>query len=116
MATTKEDAENFLCRFKEKKKVFDIAFDRKTKNIQGYLDLDITPAAREIYIEKLTADEYSSGPNEDTHTPGSPDYWVFGSIIKNKEVYIKLTMGQENNRVVCMSFHIAEGPMSYPFK
>jgi hypothetical protein len=42
--------------------------------------------------------------------------WVFGKQLKNKEVYIKVSMGRENNGAVCISFHIAEHPMNYPLK
>ena len=44
-------------------------------------------------------------------------YWVFGKQIDGVEVYIKLKIaglaGAE--RAVCLSFHKAERPLSYPF-
>lgn len=116
MATTQEEAEHFLREFKEKKKVFDIAFLDRAKNVQGYLDLEITPVEREKYIDNLKSDDYSEGPNKDNYKPGASPYWVFGILVKKKEVYIKLSKGTEGNRVLCMSFHIAEHPMTYPFK
>lgn len=45
-----------------------------------------------------------------------PDYWEFGKKVNDKEVYIKINMGNTNNPVICMSFHIAEHKISYPFK
>jgi len=42
--------------------------------------------------------------------------WVFGTMIKGKEVYIKVSMGVENSQAVCISFHVAEFEMSYPLK
>jgi hypothetical protein len=42
--------------------------------------------------------------------------WVFGKQVKKKEVYIKVSMGIENTGAVCISFHIAEHPIKYPFK
>lgn len=42
--------------------------------------------------------------------------WVFGIILKEKEIYIKVSMGVENTQAVCISFHVAEFKMSFPFK
>jgi hypothetical protein len=42
--------------------------------------------------------------------------WVFGKLVNRKEVYIKISLGNENSGVVCISFHIAEYPMAYPYK
>jgi hypothetical protein len=63
----------------------------------------------------LTHENYSSGPNKDTYDASKPDYFEFGLIIKGKEVYIKLSPGLENKPVDCMSFHVAEYKMNYPF-
>ena len=35
---------------------------------------------------------------------------------KEREVYIKITLGYENGQTICISFHIAEHPLNYPFK
>jgi hypothetical protein len=44
------------------------------------------------------------------------DMWVFGKIVKEKEIYIKITMGFSGAKVICISFHFAEHPMKYPQK
>ena len=41
---------------------------------------------------------------------------IFGKLFKNSEVYIKISMGNENNKAICISFHCAERPMNYPLK
>ena len=41
--------------------------------------------------------------------------WIFGKRIEGKEVYIKITLGGYNKETFCISFHIAEHKMSYPF-
>lgn len=33
-----------------------------------------------------------------------------------REVYIKITLGYENGQTICISFHISEKPLIYPFK
>ena len=40
----------------------------------------------------------------------------FALQMKGHGVYIKITFGQPNNSTICISFHIAEHPMKYPFK
>jgi len=42
--------------------------------------------------------------------------WVFGKTVKNKEIYIKISLGKENTNAICISFHIAEYDLTYPFK
>ncbi len=42
--------------------------------------------------------------------------WVFGKDIKGREVYIKISLGLENCQTICISFHLAEHNMQYPFK
>ena len=59
--------------------------------------------------------DYSQGPIPDK-LQGGADLWVFGKIVKGKEIYIKITMGIKGAQVICISFHIAEHRMSYPHK
>lgn len=33
-----------------------------------------------------------------------------------REVYIKITLGYENGQTICISFHISEKPLIYPYK
>jgi hypothetical protein len=42
--------------------------------------------------------------------------WVFGKEVRGKEIYIKMSMGNENNPAICISFHIAEFSINYPYK
>jgi len=44
------------------------------------------------------------------------DMWVFGKDVKGQEVYIKISLGQKNSQTICISFHISEYKMKYPFK
>ena len=115
MATIQE-VETFLKEFKVKMKIFEILFrDQRKKNTQALLSLEITPIARKAIIESLVANEYSEGPLDD-NLYGIASMWVFGKKVKKVEVYIKISMGQPNNKVLCISFHDAEHLMNYPFK
>ena len=115
MATIQE-IDTFLKEFKFKMKIFNILFrDERKKNTQALLSLEITQIARKEIIENLTTAEYSEGPLDD-NLYGISSMWVFGKKIKKIEIYIKLSMGQPNNKVLCISFHDAEHPMNYPLK
>ncbi|MBI9068462.1 MAG: toxin [Salinivirgaceae bacterium] len=112
----KSEIEQFLKEFKQKLKVFRIIYsDNRRKNSQALLDLEISPAKRRAFIEKIEVKDYSQGPLDD-NLYGIASMWVFGKIVKSNEVYIKISMGQPNSEVICISFHISEHPMKYPFK
>jgi hypothetical protein len=113
--TTITDVEKFLEEFKTKLKVFRIIYEHREKNKQALLDLEITPMQRTQFIEKLKVENYYAGPKTDTNDLGSSDYWEFGTIIKKQDVYIKIKMGKVNNPVICISFHLAESKITYPF-
>ena len=85
------------------------------KNAQTLLDLEITPASREKIIKDLDVKDYSEGPIDDLLNKGAP-MWVFGKKVKGEEIYIKITMGITGAKTICISFHIAEHEMKYPFK
>jgi len=113
---SKQEVETYLKELKVKIKIFGMLFlDGRGKNQQTLHDLEISPAKRKEIIGSLKAEDYSQGPlDEKMH--GILPMWVFGKQVKKKEVYIKVSMGIENNRAVCISFHIAENPLNYPFK
>ena len=116
LMATKEQVEDFLKRLKEKIKVFDIIFrDDRGKNLQTLATLEITPTYRKQVILNIEPEDYSEGPIVDTLNKMG-EMWVFGKDVKGQEVYIKITLGQPNNSTICISFHIAEHPMSYQFK
>lgn len=96
--------------------IFGILFlDDRGKNQQMLHDLEISPDRRKEIIHGLKVNDYSAGPLEEKMR-GILPMWVFGQEVKKKKVYIKLSMGRENNSAVCISFHIAEHQMTYPFK
>ncbi|QSE96502.1 hypothetical protein [Fulvivirga lutea] len=113
---TKSEVEQFLKEFKEKLKLTKVYFrDDRGKNAQTLADLEIRPIDREKTLLELEFEDYAEGPLEDTLYNKS-DMWVFGKEIKDKEIYIKISIGFGEGGVICISFHIAERPMNYPFK
>jgi len=113
---TESEVELFLRDFKDKLKVWSILYrDDRGKNAQALADLEIRPVERTKVIEGLTVLDYCEGPVEEKLYNGS-EMWVFGKAVKKTEVYIKITLGFPGGSVLCISFHIAEHQMNYPFK
>ena len=116
LMATREQVEAFLVRLKEKIQVFDIVFrDDRGTNLQTLATLEIAPIYRKQVILNIDPEDYSEGPIVDTLNKMG-EMWVFGKDVKGHEVYIKITLGFPNNSTICISFHLAEHPMNYPFK
>ncbi|MBP1675866.1 MAG: hypothetical protein H6Q20_425 [Bacteroidetes bacterium] len=111
-----EDVQRFLDDFHLKTKIFDIVFiDSRHKNLKSLLALEISASRRKEIIAGLRAGDYSEGPLPDTLHHIS-EMWVFGKKIKKQEIYIKISMGRPGSNTICISFHIAEKSMKFPFK
>ncbi|MDP2176243.1 MAG: toxin [Bacteroidota bacterium] len=114
--STEEEVLSFLNDFKEKMKLWDVLFrDERGKNLQALVDLELRPIDRKAILETLEPKDYSEGPIEEK-LYGGADMWVFGKIVKKKEVYIKITMGAMGYSVICISFHLAQHKIQYTFK
>lgn len=112
---SKQEVEKYLKELMVKMEIFGILFlDDRGKNQQTLHDLEISPTKRKEIISSLKVEDYQ-GPLDEKLRDILP-MWVFGKQVKKKEVYIKVSMGNENNGAVCISFHIAEYPMNYPLK
>ena len=87
------------------------------KNRDTLVKLGLTYRNREEEIHSLSLENYSSGPDKDTLHNGY--YWVFGKLLGESEIYIKLKIveyGNGNECAFCYSFHISEAPLKYPFR
>lgn len=114
--STETEVASFLKDFKEKMKIWDVLFrDERGKNAQALVDLELRPIDRKAILESLETKDYSEGPLEEK-LYGGAYMWVFGKTIKNKEVYIKVTLGAVGSNVICISFHLAQHKMYYPLK
>ena len=107
----------FLSKFHEYMKIWDVIFlDERGKNFKSIAALEISPRQRLEVLAKLSVEDYSEGPLAEL-VHGWTDMWVFGKVVKSVEIYIKITLGlKEKPKCICISFHPAERPMSYPFK
>jgi hypothetical protein len=91
--------------------------DNHLKNRDTLLKLGLTYKNRNEEIFNLSLENYSSGPSMDALHKGY--YWVFGKLIGDDEIYIKLKIvecGNGDEYALCYSFHISEAPLKYPFR
>jgi hypothetical protein len=83
-------------------------------NRDALLEIGLTAKQREESILDLSTMDYCSGPHTDNLAPGI--FWIFGKLINDIEVYIKIKIAGEpgEERALCLSFHKAEKPLDYP--
>ena len=113
--TKQDEVVYFLQEFKAKMAIWPILFrDDRGKNMATLSVLEITPLYREKVLSESETKDFSEGPLPEL-LHGGADMWVFGKEIKKQEVYIKISLGKSTN-AICISFHLAEHKMKYPFK
>ena len=115
---TEREVEDFLREFLFKLDFWGLLIrtDRTDpKNSNTMLALGIRLIHVKEILKELTPEDYSRGPVSDTLYRGS-DMWVFGKMVKEREIYIKVQMGPPNGETVCISFHFSDNRMNYPFK
>jgi len=113
---TKDEVRAFLEGFKQKIDIHPegVIYLHRDKNFQTLADLDIRPIDRTACLKNLRVEDYYRGPTIDNEARS--DYWEFGIVVKGQEVYVKIRMGNVGKPVICISFHLAERTITYPFK
>jgi len=88
----------------------------RQKNQESLVKLGLTKRNCIDEILGLSLSDYCRGPEPDTDRPG--EIWEFGKVILGKEVYIKLKIADTGKGKIakCISFHLAEFPICFPFK
>lgn len=109
----KNYVKSFLVEFKATMSAFGIIYADRDKNTQTLADLEITAKFRDTVLAELAFEDYCQGPLTNDQFGTSP-MWVFGVSVKTQEVYIKITVLPTKS--FCISFHISEYPLEYPFK
>jgi len=114
--TKRADIEQFLKEFKAVWKGLVIP---RPENDKTLLELGLTPYHRANEIRKLTYKIFFRGPTPE-HSGNQREWWEFGMIVKGKEIYIKLqtykTKTENKKKGKCLSFHISDRPIKYPFQ
>lgn len=113
---TKEEIEHFLRDFKYKLGFWGLFIrSDRDKNFKTLTALEFRVDDVKKELNELGVTHYSEGPVKETLYNGA-DMWVFGKLIQSKEVYIKISMGQPSDKVICISFHFSDYSMTYPYK
>jgi len=113
---TREEVASFLKEFKETAVRYGgVFFVSRREYDETRKELEINKLGVEHEIYNLTTNHYSSGPDPDYGEPG--EVWVFGKEIRGREVYIKLKVSAADIGKIakCLSFHIADRPIKYPY-
>lgn len=92
-----------------------ILYAGRDKNWDTLVKLGITTAIRDEIVLGLSFRNYVSGPLKD-RDGRSGEFWVFGTLEDSKEIYIKLKVyvDRAGKKAFCLSFHLAEHPLSFP--
>ena len=78
------------------------------KDVKKFLD-DL-----KAIINNVSIDSNDDLIDKDDDKP--PLLFVFGKDINNRQVYIKLKIkGENNRRILCLSFHYAKHKMKFPY-
>lgn len=113
--TEENQINNFLEKLRIKLNIYGFRFSReRNENRETMKELSLSRVSMKEILCELTIDNYSEGPVTDEEEGDT--YYVFGIEIDNKEIYIKLNSGKENDQVICYSFHFAKFKMKYPKK
>ena len=112
MIKTKQEVEQFLNQFNIKFDIWGIFYLDRDKNAEALKALGITPKARDEIVRQLSSDDYVETLPADFFN----EMWVFGRDMDGTELYIKIALGQPNDKTICISFHVAEHPIKYANK
>ena len=88
----------------------------RRRNTSAMAELELTMEDVRNEILTLSVTDYCNGPLLDPKIRG--DIWIFGKIIREREIYIKLKLWGDKYGYALrvLSFHPAEKPLSYPFR
>ncbi len=96
-------------------------FEWTEKNKQTLISLGYTERNVLDEILELSEEDFVEGPLIDLDGYKG-EFWVFGRIIQNREIYIKLKVkdlnaeGDKQLTTLCISFHFSEKSLTYLYK
>lgn len=105
----------FLLECKEHIEHDRFEFVERRKCMQTLIGLEMTIEDAETVILSLQPPHYVKGPEIDRDSTKTGDIYVFGSDRDRVELYIKLKCDVTRG-CVCISFHRAEWPLTYPYR
>lgn len=114
---SKEQVEEFLAKVVASIESGYFYYVNRPKNHQTGAELDVSQTAVVDFVQNLTYLNYYKGPRKSRQSIYGTIY-EFGTAIDEIEVYIKLELVERFGTMMCncISFHIPEQPIEYPFK
>lgn len=110
---TKAEVEKFLKEFFPKVKVFGLIFLNRDKNIETLRILGMSTTTRKEIIDGIKAEDYIETIRD---LASFGDMYVFGKDYDGHDLYIKISISSKNKSAICVSFHLAERKLIYPYK
>lgn len=112
--TSFSEVQKFLKEFQLRLPKIELLFqDTNGSSSQLLTKLEITYSTRKDIIMSLSPLDFCEGPNADGLL-GIAKKFVFGKNIKSKVV--KISIGNVNENLACVSIYEAQQPLNYPFK
>lgn len=113
-----EDIKEFLNEAKSLMKSGSFDFVPRKKNMDSIKTTSLRIRHVKEIILDLNYKNYYRGPDDDIGSNRQGVVWEFGYEIDGINFYIKLKTEKRGEKecLVCLSFHIAEQPLYYPYK
>lgn len=94
----------------------DFRFEERPQNMATLAKIGITKSDAKSRVMALTVEDFSAGPKVRDDGRGDQESWEFGIHVNGTLVYVKLSLPDNPERCVCVSFHVPEYPMTFPFR
>lgn len=94
-------------------------FIQRRKNMESLSKVGLLVDHVKEILLGLTYSDYFNGPepeDDEDYEPG--EYLFFGCDVHENEFFVKFKLEQliDNEKCICLSFHIAEKKIYYPYK
>lgn len=112
------DVNEVLLRIKTAVATGRYQFIGRRKNLQSIATAGLLPEHVKQLILGLTFKSYLNGPEDDIDNNFvSGEVFLFGLALSGDEYYVKLKLftRDDEESCTCISFHIAEKPLYYPY-
>lgn len=115
MISTQTEVEAFLKKWKSAC-ANQLSIVQRAKNRDSLACLGWTFTTAKEKLKTLTVQNYIKGPEPDRDKPG--EFWFFGINSTQGDVYVKVKIFECAGKYFakCVSFHLAEYEIKYPYK
>ena len=90
------------------------SYVNRATTIKTLAKFNLLPSQLKDILMGLTVEDYCEGPLPCLNIPDET-VWIFGYNLATKELYIKLKATTKPPMALCISFHIAQRKMRFPY-